>query len=517
MEKRIKIIEQIKNTEKYDVIVIGGGATGLGTALDATLRGYKTLLVEGLDFAKGTSSRSTKLAHGGVRYLKQGDVSMVREALRERGLMKENAPHLVHDQKFIVPVYDWWDAPVYTTGLKVYDVMAGKLGLGPSEMISKEETLKLIPNLNEEGLMGGVRYYDGQFDDARLAITLMQTINDYEGDIINYMKVTELLKDEGNIIGVTVQDQESNEIIDIKADNVINATGVFVDQILKMDNVDAVPTVSPSQGVHIILDKEFLKGSSSIMVPRTDDGRVLFAVPWYDKIVVGTTDTPMDEVSSEPIALEEEIEFILKTAKKYLHKEPKREDVKAVFAGLRPLMKSTDQDTKKISRSHKIVKSLSGLITVVGGKWTTYRQMAEDVVDFMEKKNEDIGVKCITRDVLLHGYKKGVDRLDVRSVYGNDLHKIEELIAEKPELGKPIHEKLPYRWAEVHWGVINEQARTVEDILSRRTRSLLFDAKSSLEAAPEVAVYISDLLEKEEGWVDNQIDEFKALVDNYLC
>ncbi|MBB3696234.1 FAD-dependent oxidoreductase [Flammeovirga yaeyamensis] len=517
MKIRNEIIQKIKTTNEYDVVVIGGGATGLGTALDSTLRGYKTLLLEAYDFAKGTSSRSTKLAHGGVRYLKQGDVSMVKEALRERGLMKENAPHLVHDQKFIVPVYDWWDAPVYTTGLKVYDVMAGKLGLGPSEMISKEETLKMIPNLNEEGLIGGVRYYDGQFDDARLAITLMQTIIDFEGDVINYTKVTGLLKEDNILKGVEVEDQETGESIQVNAKNVINATGVFVDTILKMDNEDALPSVSPSQGVHIILDKEFLKGSSSIMVPRTDDGRVLFAVPWYDKIVVGTTDTPMEEVSIEPVALEEEIEFILKTAKKYLHKEPKREDVKAVFAGLRPLMKSTDEDTKKISRSHKIVKSQSGLITVVGGKWTTYRQMSEDVINFMERKNEDIGVKCITKDVLLHGYKKDVDRLDVRSVYGNDLPKIELLIKNDPSLNKYIHPDLPYRWAEVKWGVENELARTVDDILSRRTRSLLFDAKASLEASSKVAEFMADLLGKDEAWIENQITSFKKLVDNYTC
>ncbi|WP_211093306.1 glycerol-3-phosphate dehydrogenase/oxidase [Flammeovirga agarivorans] len=518
MINREEILKNINETDNYDVIIIGGGATGLGAALDSTLRGYKTLLLEQHDFAKGTSSRSTKLAHGGVRYLKQGDVGMVREALRERGLMKENAPHLVHDQKFIVPVYDWWDAPLYTTGLKVYDVMAGDLGIGPSEMISKEKTLSLIPNLNEEGLIGGVLYYDGQFDDARLAITLMKTIHDYKGDVLNYAKVVSLKKDEnGKVCGVTFNDQETEDTYQVKASNVINCTGVFVDEILALDEKEHKPVVKPSQGVHIILDKEFLQGQSSIMVPRTEDGRVLFAVPWYNKIVVGTTDTPLDEVSEEPRALEEEIEFILKTAAKYLNEEPKRSDVKSVFAGLRPLVKTEDEETKKISRSHKVIASKSKMITVVGGKWTTYRQMAEDTINLMERMNNDVGVHCITKDVLLHGYKKGVDRLDFRSVYGNDISKIDKLIDEIPDLQHKIHKNLPYRFADIVWGVTHEMGRTLEDVLARRTRSLLLDAKASIEAAPEVAKLMAKYLEKDDEWVNDQVKDYTELANGYLC
>ncbi|WP_317125738.1 glycerol-3-phosphate dehydrogenase/oxidase [Flammeovirga pectinis] len=518
MMNRKKMLSQVEATTLFDVIVIGGGASGLGTALDSTLRGYKTLLLEKDDFAKGTSSRSTKLAHGGVRYLKQGDVGMVREALRERGLMKENAPHLVHDQKFIVPVYDWWDAPLYTTGLKVYDVMAGSLGLGKSEMISKEKTLKHIPNLSQDGLIGGVRYYDGQFDDARLAITLAQTISDFEGNLLNYAEVVGLEKDElDKVDGVRFIDSETGTEHVVKGTTVVNATGVFVDQILSMDDKNHKPVVSPSQGVHIILDKEFLKGASSIMVPRTSDGRVLFAVPWYDKIVVGTTDTPLDSIDAEPRALEEEIEFILKTAGQYLQKAPKRSDVRSVFAGLRPLVKKQEVETKNISRSHKILVNKSSLITIVGGKWTTYRQMAEDAVDTIEKVAHIPSVKCITKDLLLHGYQQGADRLDVKSVYGNDLPKIEALITEAPKLGVEIHSDLPYRFADVYWGVKNEMARTVEDVLARRTRSLLLNACASIEAAPEVAKMMAGILGKDEVWVDNQIEEYTTLAKGYMC
>ncbi|WP_317170548.1 glycerol-3-phosphate dehydrogenase/oxidase [Flammeovirga aprica] len=517
MMNRNKMLESLRSTDEFDVIVIGGGASGLGTALDSCLRGYKTLLLEQHDFAKGTSSRSTKLAHGGVRYLKQGDVAMVREALRERGLMKENAPHLVHDQKFIVPVYDWWDAPLYTTGLKVYDVMSGKLGLGASEMISKESTLEHIPNLNQEGLRGGVRYYDGQFDDARYAITLALTINDYGGTILNHVKVTGLLKDEEEkICGVNAKDTLSDEIFEIKGKVVVNATGVFVDKILKMDNEEHKRMVSPSQGVHIILDKEFLQGASSIMVPRTSDGRVLFAVPWYDKIVVGTTDTPLKKVSHEPRALEEEIDFILKTAAQYLNKTPTRADVKSVYAGLRPLVKKQKAETKNISRSHKIVVSDSKLITIVGGKWTTYRQMAEDAVNTIERVGRWEPVKCITREVLLHGYKKGMDRSDVRSVYGNDLSKIEELSDNVPSLKKKLHKDLPYTFADIYWGTEFEMAMTLEDALARRTRCLLLNAKASIKIAPKVAKLMSGILGKDEEWENEEVKKYKKLAKGYL-
>jgi len=355
----------------WDIVIIGGGATGLGAGVDAASRGFDTLVLEKYDFAKGTSSRSTKLVHGGVRYLAAGDIGMVLEALNERGLLLQNAPHLVKNQKFIIPNYGWWDGPFYTVGLKVYDMMAGKLGLGPSIHISKEETMKAIPNLVEEDLKGGVIYHDGQFDDSRLAISLAQTITDNGGYVLNNCGVTQLLKNEDGIIcGVECFDTENQRFYTIKSKVVVNATGIFVDSINKMDDPGHEDTVVPSQGIHIILDQSFLQGDSAIMIPKTEDGRVLFAVPWHGKVVVGTTDTPIDHQDIEPRALESEIKFILNTASKYLTKKPKRKDVLSIFAGLRPLAapKEKNQENKEISRSQKLIISNTGLITMIGGK-----------------------------------------------------------------------------------------------------------------------------------------------------
>ena len=512
-----KLREMQENT--WDMIVVGGGATGLGTALDATTRGFKTLLLEQADFAKGTSSRSTKLVHGGVRYLAQGDISLVLEALHERGLLRQNAPHLVKNQSFIIPNYSWWTGPFFTVGMKVYDMMAGSLGLGPSEHISKEETLEAIPNLSENELTGGVIYYDGQFDDARLAINLAQTIIENDGVALNYFKVTGLLKDnDGMVCGVNAIDEESGEEFQIKSKSVINATGVFVDNILKMNDPEAKKIVRPSQGVHIILDKSFLQGESAIMIPKTSDGRVLFAVPWHDKVVVGTTDTPIDNASLEPRALDEEIDFILTTAAQYLKKDPTKEDVLCIFAGLRPLAapQGDDLSTKEISRSHKLIVSLSGLVTITGGKWTTYRKMAEDTVD---KAMMIAGLnhrKCVTENMPVHGYVKTVDYEDHLYIYGSDRIKLMELINEKPELGEQLHKNLPFLKVEVLWAVRNEMARTVEDVLARRVRALFLDARASIEMAPETAEIMANELKYDKQWVDKQVEEYTKLAKSYL-
>ncbi len=415
----------------WDIIVIGGGATGLGVAVDAASRGYSTVLFEQSDFAKGTSSRSTKLVHGGVRYLAQGDISLVLEALHERGLLRQNAPHLVKNQAFIIPSYDWWEGPFYNIGMKVYDMMAGKLGLGPSEKISKEETLKAIPNLSEKQLNGGVIYYDGQFDDSRLAINLAQTAVENGGIILNYMKVSDLIKDEQSLIcGVKARDEETGNNYTINSRVVINATGVFVDDILHMNDPAAKRIVRPSQGVHIVLDKSFLQSESAIMIPKTSDGRVLFAVPWHGKVVVGTTDTPLDETTLEPRALEEEIKFILSTASKYLKKDPQRKDVLSVFAGLRPLatQQGNEQSTKEISRHHKLIVSLSGLITITGGKWTTYRKMAEDTVDKASLVGGLPEKDCLTKNMPIHGYVKNIHFDTPGYFYGADRAHIMDII-----------------------------------------------------------------------------------------
>ena len=516
------MLRKMKNIQgkTWDMVVIGGGATGLGTALDACTRGYKTLLLEQSDFAKGTSSRSTKLVHGGVRYLAQGDISLVLEALHERGLLMQNAPHLVKNQKFIIPNYTWWSGPFFTVGMKVYDMMSGKLGLGSSERISKEETLKAIPNLDEKDLIGGVIYYDGQFDDSRLAINLTQSIIENDGVALNYFKVSNLLKDnEGLICGVRAKDMESGEEFEIKSKSVVNATGVFADDILKMNDPSAKKIIRPSQGVHIILDRSFLEGDAAIMIPKTSDGRVLFAVPWHKKVILGTTDTPIEEYSLEPKALDEEIDFILKTAAQYLKKDPSKKDVLSVFAGLRPLAAPEDdegKETKELSRSHKLIVSLSGLVTITGGKWTTYRKMAEDTID---KAILIAGLdfkKCVTKNMPIHGYVKQVNYTDHMYIYGSDRMKLLKLINQNPELSKKLHANLPFLKGEVLWAVRHEMARNIDDVLARRVRALFLDARASITMANEVAVIIADELGYDKKWIKKQVKEYTALAKSYL-
>jgi glycerol-3-phosphate dehydrogenase len=514
----IKYLESNPNKE-WDVIIIGGGATGLGASVDAASRGYKTLVLEQHDFAKGTSSRSTKLVHGGVRYLAQGDINLVLEALQERGLMMQNIPHLVKNQKFLIPNYDWWDGPFYTVGLKVYDMMAGKLGLGPSVHIDKETTMQNIPNLQEDGLRGGVIYHDGQFDDSRLAINLAQTITDNQGYVLNYAKVTCLLKDDGGMVsGVIMNDHETGKEYKVSGKSVVNATGVFVDDINKMDNPKSKPLVVPSQGVHLVLDKSFLRSEYAIMIPKTSDGRVLFAVPWHGKVVVGTTDTEVQDTSLEPRALDEEVEFILANASQYLAKPPSRSDIKSVFAGLRPLAAPQDEseETKEISRSHKLIVSSSGLITIIGGKWTTYRQMGEDIINKAMLIGGLDEHDCVTKNMPVHGYVKNVDRTNHLYVFGSDIPKINSLINNNPEYDELLDSRLPYKKVEVIWGVREEMARTVEDILARRTRALLLDAEASIAMAPTVARLMAEELNYDENWINNQIEEYTQLASEYL-
>jgi len=518
MKREFMVKAISENPDKvWDLIVIGGGATGLGTAVDATTRGYDTLLLEQYDFAKGTSSRSTKLVHGGVRYLAQGDVSLVLEALHERGLLRNNAPHLVKNLAFIIPNYEWWSGPFYALGMKVYDMMAGKLGLGPSEMISKEETIEAIPNIKTEGLRGGVIYYDGQFDDSRLAINLAQTFSKNNGTIVNYFKVTGLLKNEDLVTGVNACDLEKGLEYEIKAKVVVNATGIFVDSIRRMDNKQNKNIIRLSQGVHLVLAKEFLKGDSAIMIPKTDDDRVLFAVPWHNRVILGTTDTPVDEPVLEPQALDEEVEFILETAGRYLTRAPKRSDVLSVFAGLRPLAATEDDNhTKEISRSHQLMVSLSGLITVSGGKWTTYRKMGEDTVDKVALVGGLEERPCITKNMPIHGYARNVQEIDHLQVYGSDRAAILQLIDDRPELAEKLHPNLDYIGAEVVWAVTEEMARTVEDVLARRVRALFMDARASIEMAPKVAQLMATEMNKDQRWIDEQLEEYIALAGNYI-
>ena len=508
----------ITDQSSWDIIIIGGGATGLGTALDAASRGFKTLLVEQADFAKGTSSRSTKLVHGGVRYMAQGDIALVKHALQERGLLEQNASHLVHKEEFIIPCYDWFSVVKYLTGLTLYDWLAGKFSFGKSKYFSKKQTLALMPGIKEQGLKGAIRYFDGKFDDARLAINIAQTAQEKGATLINYMKVINLLKDGESIIGVETEDMITGSRFKFNGKVVINATGVFVDEILKMNNPNAKKMVRPSQGVHIVLKKEFLNSESALMIPKTEDGRVLFAVQWHDHLLVGTTDTPLDEHSLEPRALKEETDFILATAGSYFKTKPTEKDILSVFSGLRPLAAPTDSDgssTKEISRDHKLIVSAKGLITITGGKWTTYRRMAEETIDLAIQQAGLPQVKCETKALRIHGCAVAHDDSHLNS-YGSDRKHIEELIKQQPELAEKLHVNFPYTVAEVVWSAKNEMAETVEDILSRRLRILFIDANAALQMAPKVASVLAKELGADRSWEENQIENFSRLAKGYI-
>lgn len=514
-EDMIQRLESEKTS--WDIIVIGGGATGMGIAVDAASRGYRTLLLEQHDFGKGTSSRSTKLIHGGVRYLQQGNVSLVLESLKERGILLKNAPHLVHDCPFIVPNYDWWEGPFYGVGLKLYDLLAGKHGFGTSEHLSKEETIKRIPTIEQKDLKGGVIYYDGQFDDARLVIDLAKTAFEQGALVLNYMPVIGLVHKQDLVCGVRIQDVITEKTYEISAKAVINATGVFADSIIRMDFPQAPPFIQASQGIHLVLDRSFLPGDSAIMVPHTDDGRILFAVPWHGKIIIGTTDTPVDSISLEPRPLQEEIDFVLTHAARYLSKDPQPEDVKSAFAGLRPLIRTADGlNTANLSRDFKILISRYGLLTIGGGKWTNYRKMAEETVDQAVSVAQLDMVPSKTTDLPIHGYHRNADRFGSLHIYGADAPEMQDLFLEIPNWQKKLHPDSDILAGEVVWSVREEMAVQVEDFLSRRSRILLLDARLSLKMAPAVADLMASELGKDKTWKQNQIEAYTNLVQRYL-
>lgn len=515
--KRIEQLQQAKQQKEWDVVVIGGGATGLGVAVDAASRGFSTLLVERADFSKGTSSKSTKLVHGGVRYLAQGDVALVREALRERGRLAKNAPHLFKSQPFIIPGDTWWSAFYYTLGLSVYDRLAGKLGIGRTRYLSKAEANQQLKGVKTEKLNNGVCYYDGQFDDSRLAINLAQTAVEQGATVLNYCEVVGLDKNaQGKIAGVQLRDNVSGEQFSVNAKCVVNATGVFTNEINAMDEPNSSDTVVPSQGIHIVLDRKFLPTDAALMVPKTSDGRVLFAVPWHDKLVVGTTDTLVKVAEYEPKPLEQEVDFILKTAKDYLIEAPTRADIRSVYVGLRPLAapKSGGKSTKEVSRSHKVEVRASGLVDVIGGKWTTYRQMAEDTLDAAIQANILPNKPCVTVDLKIHGHHPA-DMSNHLGYYGADRQHIEALAKADPKAAEKIHPEFPFLFAEVKWIVHNEMAENLEDVLARRIRWLFLDARVASEVAPRVAEYMANELGKDTAWVESQVSQFQTLAKQY--
>ncbi len=500
----------------WDIIVIGGGATGLGVAVDGAARGYRTLLIEKGDFAHSTSSRSTKLIHGGVRYLQQGNIKLVREALRERALLLRNASHLVHPISFVIPNYSWWQAGFYGLGLKAYDAMAGRSGFGRSQHLSRKRTLDLLPALKPERLVGGTLYTDGQFDDARLAITLARTATDLGATLVNYMAISAMRKQKGQICALLARDVETHKEYELKARSVVNATGVFSDSIRRLDEPSAKPIIAPSQGSHIVLPRSFLPGETALMVPKTDDKRVLFAIPWHKHLIVGTTDTPVQEIQADPQPAEWEIEFLLTHAGRYLAVAPGRHDILSIFAGLRPLARPAGvRNTALIPRDHSILVSPSGLITVTGGKWTTYRKMAEQAVDRAIPVGGLDPKPCRTHELRLHGCTEGMAE-EPLSLYGSEAADVRGLAKERPEWAAPIHPALPCTFAQVVWAARNEMARTVEDVLARRTRSLFLNARASAAAAAGVASLLAGELGRDAAWADAQAKSYEQLTRRYL-
>jgi glycerol-3-phosphate dehydrogenase len=504
--------------EPWDVAVVGGGATGVGIAVDTAARGYHVVLLEQSDFGKGTSSRSTKLVHGGVRYLQQGNVSLVMEALKERGILFRNAPHLVHDLPFVVPNYQWWEAPFYGLGLKVYDMLAGKYGFGRSVLLSRDEVLERIPTLQREDLRGGVLYHDGQFDDSRLLINLAQTAAERGACLLNYARVISLFKDgEGIISGLEFQDLESGQQHRLPARCVVNATGPFCDALRRQDEPASEPMMALSQGVHIVLNRSFLPGDTAIMVPHTRDGRVMFAIPWHGHALVGTTDTPISEASLEPRPLAGEIEFIIDTASNYLARRPSRADILSVFTGIRPLVESRrNSSTAALSRDHTITISKSGLLTITGGKWTTYRKMAEECVDHAIVLGRLDERPSTTRNLAIHGAQAEPVSDKALAGYGSDARHIENLSNERRGLAEILDPALPIRAAQVVWAVREEMARTVDDVLARRTRALFLNARAALAMAPAVARFMAQELGRDEAWQQRQLSDFQQVAAHFI-
>jgi glycerol-3-phosphate dehydrogenase len=470
----------------WDLVVIGGGATGVGIALDAITRGYSVCLFESLDFGKGTSSRSTKLVHGGVRYLRNGQVALVKEALEERGILRRNAPEIVSDMAFIVPIYHMWEWPFYGSGLKMYDWLARGYAFGRTEFLSRAETIERLPGVRSEGLLGGILYHDGQFEDARLLIQMVRTAADAGAVLVNYAPVTSV-KDRI----VTAVDRESGAEVRAEARVVISAAGPFTDDVRRLAGGDAQPTLAASQGAHVVVDAAFLPGPNALMVPRTSDGRVLFAIPWQGHTLLGTTDTPVPSVSAEPRPLESEIRFILETARCCMSRPPRESDVLSTFAGIRPLvLKGSGRNTAALSRDHTIRVETNGMLTILGGKWTTYRNMAEDCVNRAAELAALPPRACRTKETPIR-------RLD----------------AYPP--GPALHPALPYTEADVVHAARSEMARSVEDVLARRTRSLFLNAGAAVESAPRVA----ELMAAELRWSDERKQEnlaaFRSVAEGY--
>ncbi len=517
MSDRSEILHALgQEAGPWDVLIIGGGATGLGSAVEAASRGYRTLLVERFDFAKGTSSRSTKLVHGGVRYLEQMNITLVLDALRERGHMLRNAPHLVHDLSFVVPAFSYFSLPYYGFGLKMYERLSGKFSFGASKLLSRERTLAMLPGVAADGLRGGILYHDGQFDDARYVVSLLRTFQDLGGTAINYVEAVGLLQEGGKTVGIRARDCEGDQPFDLHAKVVINASGVFTEEILAMDGMARGSLLAVSQGSHFVLPHTFLPGGAAMMIPKTADGRVLFAIPWHGVTLVGTTDEAVLRTSTEPRSLASERKFLFEHITRYFGRRPQPEEILSVWSGLRPLVREGDGKTSKLSRDHKVLVSKSGLVTVTGGKWTTYRRMGQDAVDHAVGVAGLAKTPSRTMELKLHGWTDQPAAVESDRVYGSDLPLLQKLSDDDPALGALLHPRLPYRLREVVWAVRHEMARTVEDVLARRTRALFIDAQAAMEAAPSVAILLAKELNRDDAWREKDLVQFLDVAQGYL-
>lgn len=518
MKTREEILAALgTQNEPWDVLVIGGGATGLGAAVDAASRGYRTLLVEREDFAKGTSSRSTKLVHGGVRYLQQLNITLVLDALRERGHMLHNAPHLVHDLSFVVPAYSYASLPYYGLGLQLYERLSGKLSLGRSRFLSRRQTLELLPGVVSQGLRGGVLYHDGQFDDARYAIALLRTFQDLGGTAINYVEATGFLESKDRTIGIQARDSETGRAFEVAAKVVVNATGVFAEELLSAE-AKRGSLLAVSQGTHVVLPGSFMPSSTALMVPKTEDGRVLFAIPWHGSVVVGTTDEPVGSASSEPRAMASEKRFLLDHIARYFGRRPAAEEILSIWSGLRPLVRQGEGKTSQLSRDHTVLISPSGVITVVGGKWTTYRRMGQDAIDRAAEIGSLARAPSRTAELKLHGFveSEAAETTEWERVYGSDLIELQNLSREDAQMNELLHPRLPFRRREVVWAVRYEMARTLEDVLARRTRALFMNAQAAIDMAPTVASIMARELKRSEEWEAGSLAKFAAVARGYL-
>ena len=503
--------------QNYDVIIIGGGATGLGVAIESVSRGYKTILFEQEDFGKSTSSKSTKLVHGGIRYLANLDFKLVKEGLEERYFFINNSRHLSKVQPYLIPFYSYKNKIKFTIGTFLYDLLASRYNIGKSKSINANDVIKLAPFLKTKNLIGGLIYYDGQFDDSRMLISMLRTFENLDGVAHNYHQVIAINKNNNNVVtGVTILDKINNKIYEVKSKVVINATGVFTDDLINMseDKLENNNLVV-SQGSHILCKNDNLKSEYAVVIPETKDDRILFILPWHDCALIGTTDVKVSKPVLDPIASKLEVKFIMDSVKKFSKHEIKQEDIKSSFAGLRPLVKkNSNTNSSTLSRAHKIIFSSNKLISVVGGKWTIYRRMGEDTINFAIQQGMLPKSNSITKYLKLFGWTEESIEYPL-SVYGKDYYKILDIQKELNNY-ELLHKDLPYYYAEVIYQIKYEMVKTVEDVLSRRTRAVILNPIAAVEVAPIVANLIAKYYNYDDNWISDQLNKFNSFAKNYI-